>query len=101
MDETAKAHAAEAMAAGLRESRWDTNAYDSLVGMLDRGADRNLWDGFFLPRWPPLTAAQVDAVAAWARWLEAVEPAAFHGNTDERVRTTLDLLKRQRAAGEE
>ena len=38
---------------------------------------------------------------AWAKWLEAVAPAAFHDNTYERVRTTLDLLKRQRTAGEE
>ena len=88
------------LVAGLRESRWDSNAYDSLIGMLNRSADPNLWDNFFLPRWPPLTVAEVEAVAAWAEWLQAVQPHGFRGNTYERVQTTLALLRQRRAAGE-
>lgn len=87
------------MAAGLRENRWDTNAYDSLIGMLDRGAMPDYRDDFFVPRWPRLSADQVEAVAAWARWLQAVEPEAFQSNTGERVHATLELLKRRPGAG--
>lgn len=85
------------LAAGLRENRCDTNAYDALIGMLDRSPAPEYWDDFFLPRWTLLSAAEIDAVAAWARWLEAVQPGAFHGNTYERVRTTLALLKDRRS----
>lgn len=82
------------LAAGLKENRTDTNAYDSLIGCLDRSPEPDYWDDFFLPRWPLLSDAEVDAVAAWARWLEAVGPEAFHANTYERVQDTLTLLKR-------
>ncbi|NNE82976.1 MAG: hypothetical protein HKN28_03300 [Alphaproteobacteria bacterium] len=81
------------MSAGLKEKRTDTNAYDSLIGCLNRSPEPNYWDDFFLPRWPLLTAAEVDAVAAWAQWLEIVEPDAYHTNTYERVQDTLTLLK--------
>ena len=81
------------LAAGLKEGRWDSNAYDSLIGCLDRGPKPDYWDDFFLPRWPLLTAEEIDAVAAWARWLETVQPDAYHDNTYERVQDTLTLLK--------
>jgi len=86
------------LAAGLRESRWDSNAYDAIIGCLDRSPEPAYWDDFFLPRWPRLSAAEVDAVAAWARWFEAVQPDAFHANTYERVQDTLALLKEKRGA---
>lgn len=89
------------MAAGMRENRWHTNAYDALIGMLDRSPNPDYWDDFFLPRWPRLSADQVEAVAAWASWLQAVEPEAFHSNTGERVHATLELLKRRPGAGSE
>ena len=54
------------LAAGLSENRWDSNAYDSLIGSLDRSPDPDSWDDFFLPRWPLLTTEEIDAVAAWA-----------------------------------
>jgi hypothetical protein len=42
--------------------------------------------------------AEVNAVVAWARWLERVQPDAFHSNTYDRVQDTLTLLKeRQRS----
>lgn len=81
------------MSAGLRENRWDSNAYDALIGCLDRSPEPVYWDDFFLPRWPLLTAAEVDAVAAWVRWLEIVQPDAYHENTYGRVQDTLTLLK--------
>jgi len=81
------------LAAGLKEARWDTNAYDSLIGMLDRSPEPDYWDDFFRPRWTLLSAAETDAVAAWVRWFEAVQPDAFHDNTYERALATLALLK--------
>ena len=81
------------LAAGLRENRWDANTYDSLIGMLDRSPEPEYWDDFFLPRWTLLSAAELDSVAAWVRWLEAIEPDSFRHNTYERVHDTLSLLK--------
>jgi hypothetical protein len=83
------------MATGLREGRTDSNAFDAIIGMLDRGDDPYMWDDFFLPRWPSLTAAEIEAVAAWALWLEAMLPDAFFPNTYERVQATLALLRRR------
>jgi hypothetical protein len=86
------------MAAGLKENRWESNAYDSLIGMLDRSPEPNFWDDFFLPRWTLLTLAEIEAVAAWAKWLEMVLPDAFYGNTYERVQETLRLLKERQSS---
>jgi hypothetical protein len=87
------------LAAGLKENRWDTNAYDSLIGMLDRSAEPDYWDDFFRPRWTLLSAAQVEAVAAWVEWLKVVQSQAYFGNTFERVLDTLKLLKERRPSG--
>jgi hypothetical protein len=84
------------LAAGLKEARWDTNAYDALIGMLDRSPEPDYWDDFFLPRWPLLNAAELEAVAAWVRWLQLVEPDAYHENTYERVLKTLALVEERR-----
>lgn len=81
------------LAAGLRESRWDSNAYDALIGMLDRSSEPEYWDDFFVPRWPLLSIQEIDAVRSWACWLAAVLPDAFHTNTFERVDDTLTLLQ--------
>jgi hypothetical protein len=81
------------LAAGLKENRCDCNAYDSLIGCLDRSPEPDYWDDFFLPRWPLLSLEEIDAVVAWARWLEIVQPDEICGNTYERVQDTLALLK--------
>ncbi|MDX1402492.1 MAG: DUF6714 family protein [Kiloniellales bacterium] len=83
------------LAAGLRERRWDSNAYDSLIGSLDRSPEPDYWDDFFLPRWPLLTVEQIDVVADWARWLEIVQPDAYHLNTYDRVQDSLTLLRQK------
>ena len=70
----------------------DRGAYDSLIGLLDRSPEPDYWDDFFLPRCKLLTTAEIEAVAAWARWLQAVDPDAYHFNTFERVQATLTLL---------
>lgn len=80
------------LAACLREGRWDSNVCDSLINMLDRSPVPDYWDDFFLPRWTRLSAAELDAVAAWASWLELVRPDVF-ANTYDRVQETLRLLK--------
>ena len=64
------------------------------LGMLDCGPQPDFWYDFFAPRWPGLTTGPVEAVAARARWLQAVQPDAFHANAYERVQATLELLKR-------
>jgi hypothetical protein len=84
------------LTAGLRANRHDSNAYDALIGMLDRSPNPDYWDDFFAPRWPLLSADELDAVAAWVRWLRAVQPDAFHANTYDRVEETLRLLKERR-----
>ena len=80
------------LAAGLKENRWDTNAYDALVGTLDRSPEPDCWDDFFLPRWPLLSVEEIEAVRSWVRWFETVQPEAFQSNTYERVEDTLTLL---------
>jgi hypothetical protein len=81
------------LAAGLREVRWDSNAYDSLIGCLDRSPEPEYWDDFFLPRWPLLSVEEIEAVAAWVRWLALVEPDEIYRNLHERAQDTLTLLK--------
>ena len=85
------------LSAGLKEDRRDSNAYDALIGMLDRSAEPGYWDEFFVERWPLLSADELDAVALWIKWFETAEPDAFFPNTFERVQSTLDLLKQRRA----
>jgi hypothetical protein len=85
------------LAAGLKADRRDTNAYDALIGMLDRSPEPAWWDDFFRPRWTRLVAAELDAVAAWVRWFQAAEPEAFHDNSFARALATLALLKARRA----
>ena len=81
------------LAAGLKENRWDTNAYDALIGMLDRSPEPDYWDDLFVPRWPLLSVPEIDAVKSWLRWFESVLPEAFPSNTYERVDDTLTLLQ--------
>lgn len=85
------------LSAGLATDRRDSNAYDALIGMLDRSPEPAFWDDFFLERWPLLSADEIDAVSIWMRWFEAAEPDTFFPNTFERVQETLCLLKRKRA----
>lgn len=80
------------LTASLSADRCDANAYDALIGMLDRTPEPEHWDDFFAPRWTRLSGAELEAVAAWVRWLAAVEPDAFHANTYERALETLRLL---------
>ncbi len=87
------------LSASLKENRWDANAYDSIIGMLDRSPEPDYWDDFFHPRWTRLTVPEVDAVDAWIHWLELVQPDAFHGNSYERAHDTLALLVDRRDNG--
>jgi hypothetical protein len=81
------------LAAGLKANRTDSNAYDALIGMLDRSPEPDYWDGFFKPRWTLLNVEELDAVAAWARWLALVEPDLAGGDVATRVEDTLTLLR--------
>lgn len=79
--------------AGLKENRWDSNAYDALIGMLDRSPEPAYWDDFFLPRWRQFSDPEIEAVKSWIRWLESVQPDAFLPNSFEWLRDTLTLLQ--------
>ena len=81
------------LAAGLKEDRRDSNAYDALCGMLDGSPDPACWDDFFRPRWTMLSREELEAVRWWVRWLEALEPDAFPANTYDRIHDTLTLLQ--------
>jgi len=81
------------LAAGLRANRCDSNAYDSLIGTLDRSPEPDYWDDFFLPHFQRFTAGEIEAIVAWVKWLESVQPDAYHANTYQRVLDTLRLLK--------
>lgn len=80
------------LAAGLRAASCDSNVYDSLIGMLDRSLEPAFWDDFFAPRWPVLSANEIDAVAAWLAWLKIVQPDECFPNTYARAEDTLMLL---------
>lgn len=85
------------LASGIRENRTHANACDALIGMLDRSPEPTSWDDFFAPRWTLLNVAEIDAVAAWVRWLQAVEPGSFYSNAYQRALETLLLLKDRRS----
>lgn len=78
---------------GLKEGRRDSNAYDALIGMLDRSPEPDYWDDFFAPRWTLLSTEELEAVRSWVSWFAAAEPDAFVANTYERVHDTLTLLQ--------
>jgi len=86
------------LTASLREGSLAANAYEALIGMLDRSPEPAFWDDFFAPRWTLLSPLEVEAVAAWVDWFEALEPAAFYQGTFDRARGTLRLL-RERIGG--
>lgn len=85
------------LAAGLRENNVDSKAFDSIIGCLDRSPEPDYWDDFFRPRFVQFRASELDAISAWVCWMEMVQPDAFHENTYQRVRDTLELLKWQAA----
>lgn len=85
------------LSAALKEDRRDSSAYDALMGVLDRSPEPAYWDDFFLPRFTLLNMAELDAVAAWMHWFQAVEPDAYKPNTFERIQETLMLLKEKRS----
>ena len=84
------------LSAGLKENRWQTNAYDAILTMLDRSPEPDYWDDFFAPRWTRLTVVELQAVAAWLRWLETVDPDTVYANTYDRAHDTLTLLAEHR-----
>jgi hypothetical protein len=83
------------LAASSRADGLDANAFDALIGMLDRSPEPAYWDDFFAPRWTLLSAPELDAVVAWVDWFESVEPESFHDGTYDRARETLRLLKQR------
>ncbi len=84
-----------ALASSLRENRYDLNYLDSLLGCLDRSPEPEHWDDFFAPRFTLLKPREIDAVAAWVRWLEQVQPDDFLAGSYARARETLALLKQR------
>lgn len=87
------------LAAGLREDRRDSNAYDALIGMLDRSPEPDWWDDFFRPRWTLLSIAEIEAVRAWLDWFRTAEPGSFTPHSWQRADDTLTLLRLVREEG--
>lgn len=83
------------LTASLRENSLDSNAFDSIIGCLDRSPEPDNWDDFFAPRFTRFSIAELDAIAAWVRWVEMMLPDGFHEFTYGRVHDTLELLKLQ------
>lgn len=81
---------------GIKENKPWLIVNDSLVSMLDRSADPDSWDDFFLARWPQLTARECEATQAWILWLSSFEDGSRWEGALGRAFDTLDLL-RQRA----
>ena len=84
-----------ALSAGLSAGRSDLMYFDALIGCLDRSPEPDYWDDFFYPRFTLLSSEEIDAVSAWARWMELLEPERYHEFTYQRVQGTLDLLRRR------
>ena len=84
------------LSAGIGAGRSDLLYFDTLIGCLDRSPEPDYWDDFFYPRFTLLSPQEIDAVSAWARWMELVQPEGYHEFTYQRVQGTLELL-RQRA----
>lgn len=85
------------LVAGLRENNVDSNAFDSIIGCLDRSPEPDYWDDFFRPRFTLFRVSELDAISTWVCWMEMVQPDAFHESTYQRARDTLELLKWQAA----
>jgi len=83
------------LVAGLRENNVDSNAFDSIIGCLDRSPEPDYWDDFFRPRFTQFKVSELEAVSAWVRWMEMVQPDAFDPITYQRAQDTLELLKWQ------
>lgn len=81
------------LVAGLRENNVDSNAFDSIIGCLDRSPEPDYWDDFFRPRFAQFRTSELDAISAWVCWMEMAQPDTFHESTYQRVRDTLELLK--------
>ncbi|MDH3660351.1 MAG: hypothetical protein OEU92_10015, partial [Alphaproteobacteria bacterium] len=81
------------LAAGIKEKRTDSNAYDALIGMLERSPEPDYWDDFFRPRWTLLTVEEIDAVSAWVRWLALVESDVAGGDVAAQVDDALTMLR--------
>ena len=85
------------LVAGLRENNVDSNAFDSIIGCLDRSPEPDNWDDFFRPRFAQFKTAELDGISAWVCWMEMMQPDTFHESTYQRVRDTLELLNWQAA----
>jgi hypothetical protein len=87
------------LSAGLRSGRSDLLYFDSLIGCLDHSPEPAYWDDFFYPRFTLLSPEEIDAVSAWALWMELIEPDGYHEFTYLRVQGTLDLLRQRATSG--
>ena len=83
------------LAAGLRENNVASLAFDSIIGCLAQAPEPDNWNDFFRPRFTRFQIAELDAILAWVCWMEMQQPDAFHENTYQQVRDTLELLKWQ------
>ena len=79
--------------AGIKEERPELIVNHSLIGMLDRSPEPDLWDEFFLSRWQLLNMQECEATQEWVLWLASCEGAGYSEHSLSRAFDTLGLLK--------
>ena len=87
------------MSAGIRENNPELIINHSLVNMLDRGPEKELWDDFFVKRWSMLRLKECEAVQEWLLWLSSCGRTSFSDNSLSRAFDTLSLLKSNDSSG--
>jgi len=79
--------------ASIKENEPDLMVNQSIVGMLDRSPDRELWDDFFLTRWPLLNKKELDVTEEWLLWLSSHEGSSTDEVSIIRALDTISLLR--------
>lgn len=81
--------------ASVREQQPHMIAVLTVLFMLDRTPDEELWDNYFSKRWTRLTIHELTAVEAWVEWLSLIENLAVDELGLIRALVNLDLLKKK------
>jgi len=84
--------------AGINDDIPELIVNHSVVEMLDRSQDYEMWDEFFLERWPLLSTQECEAAQEWILWLSSCGETSFSDNSLSRSFDTLELLKTRQAA---
>jgi len=79
--------------ASFEENEPNLIVVSSIINMLDRSAQPEWWDEFFLARWSLLTIPEGEVIQAWLFWLSTLKNRSYSDESLERASMTLSLLK--------